>query len=96
MKVLYECELCHEQFGDEKACRFHEASHLEDVERAKYLIRYFLHEDVCVHCKRSFYVYGCELDCMFDDCGPHNNYKDFVKVIKNDFKGNVCKYNDPS
>lgn len=82
MKIRYECEHCHEQFDCEKKCRAHEALHLDDVERAKYLIQHFLNEDVCVHCAHSFMVYGCELDCMFGDCGPSNNYKDFVEAVK--------------
>ena len=82
MKIRYECEFCHQQFDDEKSCRLHEASHLENIEKTKYLIQHFLGEDVCAHCAHVFYVYGCEPDCMFGDCGPSNNYKDFVGVIK--------------
>lgn len=82
MKIRYECEHCHEQFDCEKKCRAHEASHLDDIERVKYLIQHFLNDDVCAHCAHVFYVYGCEQDCMFGDCGPSNNYKDFVEAVK--------------
>ena len=82
MKIRYECGMCGQQFECEKKCRLHEASHLDNAERTKYLIQYLLNEDVCVHCQHSFLVYGCELDCMYDDCGPSNNYKDFVATIK--------------
>ena len=82
MKIRYECEACGQQFDCEKKCRIHEASHLGNVEKTKYLIQYILHEDVCAHCARAFMVYGCELDCMFGDCGPFNNYKDFVEDIE--------------
>ena len=82
MKIWYECEKCHKQFACEKQCRVHEALHLDDVERAKYLIQHFLHEDICTHCAHVFYVYGVEPDCMFGDCGPSNNYKDFVEATK--------------
>ena len=84
MKIRYECETCGRQFPCEKECRVHEALHMNDVERTKYLIQHFLNDDICAHCAHVFYVYGCEKDCMFDDCGPHNNYKDFVGEIKND------------
>lgn len=82
MKIRYECEFCHEQFDCDKKCRLHEAAHLDNVEKTKYLLRYFLNEDICAHCAHVFYVYGCEPDCMFGDCGPFNNYKDFVGEIK--------------
>lgn len=84
MKVRYECEFCHEQFDCEKKCRMHEAAHLANTERTKYLITHVLHESVCAHCANAFYVYGCELDCMFDDCGPANCHKDFVPEVQNE------------
>lgn len=78
MKIKYECEVCGELFGSSRRCRMHEASHFSEVEKIKYELIHAQEEDICNYCANSYYVYGCEQDCEYDDCGFRNNYKDFI------------------
>ena len=41
---------------------------------------YSSEECICDYCDHSFYVYGCEQDCSYEDCRFSNNYKDFIPV----------------
>lgn len=77
MKLIYECEHCGKQFSNQTCCAWHEILHLKDVEKIKYYIMNMTDEDLCRCCVNSFYVYGCELSCLYSDCNRHNNYKDF-------------------
>lgn len=81
MKVLYECETCHKQFGIKSSCALCELSHLcDDDEKYKYYVLHIMNHDICAVCKHAYYVYGCELNCAYKDCNSTNNYKDFKRV----------------
>lgn len=77
MKILYECEYCHEQFNNKNTCMRHEESHLKDVDKFKYHVVYVNKEPLCKYCEHVYYVYGCEENCEYKDCSPMNCYKDF-------------------
>ena len=78
MKIIYECEFCHQKFDNEIACVLHEGAHLTDNERIKFYIIYGLKHNPCDHCIHAYYVYNCEFNCSHKDCNCTNNYKDFV------------------
>ena len=80
MKIKYECEVCGELFDSLRRCRVHEASHFSGAEKIKYELIHTQEEDICDYCDNSYYVYGCEQDCEYDDCGFRNNYKDFIPI----------------
>lgn len=88
MKLIYECERCHRQFGDEHKCMVHELSHYSDEEAIKYYITKVVNKEICHYCDNVYFLYGCEANCRFKTCCSANNYKDF-KVKDgafNDFK----------
>ena len=80
MKIKYECEYCGEQFESLYRCRVHEASHFTGVKKIKYELINSHEEYICDYCKHSYYVYGCERDCKFNDCTFCNNFKHFEPV----------------
>ena len=47
------------------------------VDRIKYTVMLNC-GSVCDYCDKSYYVYGCEMDCDCKECGYANMYKDFV------------------
>ena len=79
MKIKYECNVCGQQFGSPTECEAHEHTHsgldYNLMIKTSLLIK---QEDICDYCDNSYYVYGCEQDCKYDDCGFKNNYKDFI------------------
>lgn len=79
MKIKYECNVCGQQFDSPTECEAHEHTHsgldYNLVIKTSLLIK---QEDICDYCDNSYYVYGCEQDCEYDDCGFKNNYKDFI------------------
>ena len=81
MKIKYECNVCGQQFDSPTECEAHEHTHSELdynlVTKAALLLK-IKQEDICDYCDNSYYVYGCEQDCEYDDCGFKNNYKDFI------------------
>lgn len=79
MTTIYRCDCCKKDFRSLKECRLHEASHMSSTERTKYLIMLEC-MDVCDFCEYSYYVYGCERDCVHNNCNRNNNYSDFVPV----------------
>ena len=64
MQIKYVCDYCGNDFSTEEKCRQCEMSHLTDIEKLKYDIKYNQHKDLCDFCDHSFYVYGCEQDCQ--------------------------------
>lgn len=80
MKIVYRCEFCNAEFTNQKECLEHEESHLSGMEKIKHFLMQYKNVDLCDYCDRSYYVYGCEIDCEFKDCRYANNYKDFVPV----------------
>lgn len=79
MTIIYKCDKCGAEFRNAKECRICEASHMNPVDRIKYMIM-LEGREVCDFCKYSYYVYGCERDCMHSNCNRSNNYADFVQV----------------
>lgn len=79
MRTIYKCDVCGKEFGSAVLCMHHEAAHFDGVERIKYELS-AQGEEVCDYCKNSYYVYGCEQDCNYNDCAYCNNHKDFVPV----------------
>lgn len=79
MKIKYECNVCGQQFDSPTECEAHEHTHsgldYNLMIKTSLLIK---QEDICDYCDNSYYVYGCEQDCKYDDCGFKNNYKDFI------------------
>ena len=94
MKIKYECDHCKVQFNSEQDCRIHEILHLQGLEELKYYAQYATDINLCNYCDNVYYVYGCELNCEYKDCGPKNNYKHFKGENLDDFKRNICKGND--
>ena len=79
MTTIYKCDTCGQEFKSAKECRICEASHMNPVDRIKYMIMLECKE-VCYYCDHSYYVYGCERDCEYPNCTYDNNHKDFVPV----------------
>lgn len=79
MTTKYICDVCGKEFGSSWVCRSHEAQHFSGVERIKYELDW-KQEELCDYCANSYYVYGCEQDCKFNDCNYDNNHKDFIPV----------------
>ena len=79
MKVIYKCDVCGREFGSAWVCQSHEASHFDGVDKIKYEL-HSQSKEPCDYCKNSYYVYGCERECGFNDCNYSNNHKDFVPV----------------
>ena len=79
MKILYQCEGCNEIYNNEYDCRECEMSHMQAIDVLKYKIKW-QKRCACDYCDHSFYVYGCECDCGFNDCSNLNGYKDFKPV----------------
>ena len=80
MTTYYRCDHCGEEFRNARECRTHESSHYDGAEKIKYNLMYSSEECICDYCEHSFYVYGCEQDCSYEDCRFLNNYKDFIPV----------------
>ena len=80
MTTIYRCDICGREFGSTFACRHHEAQHFDGEERVKYELVHDSEENICDYCAKSYYVYGCELNCDIEDCSAKTNYKDFVAV----------------
>lgn len=81
MKVVFQCDICGKDFVSCRECRVHEYNHFAGIDALKYKIIYMQEEDICDYCKHSYYVYGCEHDCDYnDECKYKNNYKDFAPV----------------
>jgi len=78
MKVIYECETCHQQFANKDNCLLCEYSHLDNYDNYKYYLMNIAKDDICKFCANSYYVYGCELNCSHKNCNRANNYKDFT------------------
>ena len=79
MTTKYICDICKKEFYSYTMCRHHETSHFDGVERLKYELQ-SQNEEVCDYCANSYYVYGCEQDCKYNDCCYDNNHKDFAPV----------------
>lgn len=80
MKVIYECETCHQQFTNKDDCIRCELSHIVNKdERYKYYVINAMGENICKFCENAYYVYGCELNCSYADCNSSNNYKNFTR-----------------
>ena len=79
MTTIYKCDTCGQEFKSAKECRICEASHMNPVDKIKYMIMLECKE-VCDYCDHSYYVYGCERDCEYPNCTYDNNHKDFVPV----------------
>jgi hypothetical protein len=77
MTTIYKCDTCGREFKSPKECKMCEVSHMSTVDRIKCLIM-FNCGNVCDYCDNSYYVYGCEQDCEYNDCRHSNNYKDFI------------------
>lgn len=80
MTTIYKCDKCGAEFRNSRECRQHESSHYEGAGKIKYDLMYSAEERICDYCDHSYYVYGCEQDCSYEDCGFCNSYKDFVPV----------------
>lgn len=78
MTTFYKCDFCNKTFRNSRECRIHESTHFSGAERIKYIILHDNEADICDYCSNSYYVYGCERDCSFNNCSPTNKYKDFV------------------
>lgn len=77
MTTIYKCDTCGQEFKSAKECGICEASHMAPVDRIKYMI-VLNGGEVCDYCDNSFYVYGIERDCEYNDCLYDNHHKDFV------------------
>ncbi len=77
MTTIYKCDTCGQEFKSAKECRICEASHMAPVDRIKYMI-VLNGGEVCDYCDNSFYVYGIERGCEYNDCLYDNHHKDFV------------------
>lgn len=77
MTTIYKCDTCGREFKSPKECRICEASHMAPVDRIKYMI-VLNGGEVCDYCDNSFYVYGIERGCEYNDCLYDNHHKDFV------------------
>lgn len=84
MTTIYKCDFCDETFRNSRECRKHESTHFNGAERLKYILLHNNETDICDYCKHVYYVYGCERDCVFEDCNPSNRYKGFVPMEEND------------
>lgn len=78
MKIIYECETCHQQFATQDDCIHCEYSHLDNYDNYKYYLMNAKGDNICKFCNNAYYVYGCELDCSYTNCNRTNNYKDFI------------------
>lgn len=80
MKTIYRCDFCGKEYNTINDCLDCEESHLEGVEKTKYLLMRNPGICLCDYCAYSYYVYGCERDCEHKKCNWRNNYVDFKPV----------------
>lgn len=78
MTTIYKCDTCGREFKNLKECKMCEASHMTPIDKIKYMILLNNRKMVCDYCDKSYYVYGCEVDCDCKECGYANMYKDFI------------------
>ena len=77
MTIIYRCDVCGQEFKNQKKCRVCEASHMGNIDRTKYLLMINCQE-ICDYCEHSYYVYGIDRNCEHKDCTYANNYADFI------------------
>ena len=81
MQIKYVGDCGGNDVATEEKCRQCEMSHLTDIEKLKYDIKYNQHKDLCDFCDHSFYVYGIERDCKNYYKCLNRNFANFSPVI---------------
>lgn len=77
MTIIYKCDFCGKEFKKQTQCRVCEASHMNDIDRTKYLLMLNF-QDICDYCEHSYYAYGIDRNCEHKNCTYANNYEDFT------------------
>lgn len=80
MTIKYFCDVCDMGFFNRETCLEHERKHFKDMNKEDRirLICKNINKDPCVYCTHSYYVYGCEFDCVYYKkklCGRFNNFE---------------------